>query len=175
MLLFVMRYDVLCIIIKLSGMRSFILLSFLLISFCSANAQFADSSSVQHLGAGVVIGAVGGYTANKIFKGDMRWTWAGAVGSALAAGLVKESMDQAEYGGWDNSDVFFTTLGGAVSGLVLELLMNKNRRRGRGRPCSCYATNYNAINTYSNLNINFTNSGSHSLSSNIQAQYFLSK
>lgn len=147
----------------------------LLGSFCKVNAQVWDSSSPLHLGAGVAIGAVGGYTANKIFKGDMRWTWAGAVGSALAAGLVKESMDQAEYGGWDNNDVLFTTLGGAISGLALELIMNKNRRRGSGRPCSCYATNYSLPSSYVNLSISVVDNGSRSLTSNIQAQYFLNK
>lgn len=156
-------------------MIRFFLLGVFLISFGKMNAQFADESSAKHFGAGVVIGAVGGYTANKIFKGDMRWTWVGAVGSALAAGIVKESMDEAKYGGWDNNDIIFTTLGGAVSGLVLELLMNKNRRRGSGRPCSCYATNYSLPNSYNNLNINVTELGSRSLTSNIQAQYFLSK
>lgn len=153
-------------------MIRFFLLGVLLFSFCKVNAQEWDSSSPLHLGAGVAIGAVGGYSANKIFKGDMRWTWVGAVGSAFAAGLVKESMDQAEYGGWDNNDVLYTTLGGVISGLALELLMNKNRRRGRGRPCNCYSTNYNLPISYSDLSISVVANGSRSLTSNIQLQYF---
>ncbi|WP_298504712.1 hypothetical protein [uncultured Maribacter sp.] len=156
-------------------MKSLFLWSFLLVFLCKLSAQDWDSSSPKHLGAGVVIGAVGGYTSNKIFRGDMRWTWAGAVGGALVAGLVKESIDKADYGRWDNNDVLYTTLGGAISGLVLELLMNKNRRRGRGRPCSCYATSYNSEKAFSRVNVNVTISGSRSLSSNIQAQYFLNK
>jgi len=155
-------------------MRIFFLVV-LFIFFFRSNAQIADSSSPKHFAAGIAIGAVGGYTANKIFKGDRKWTWAGAVGSALAAGLVKETMDKADYGVWDNSDVAYTTLGGIVSGLALEFLLNSNRRRGRGRPCSCYAINFKKPNSYSNFKITYTNKGSRSLSSTIQAQYFLSK
>ncbi|WP_298487168.1 hypothetical protein [uncultured Maribacter sp.] len=152
-----------------------IFLVFILVIFFKSNAQIADSSSPKHFAAGIAIGAVGGYTANKIFKGDRKWTWAGAVGSALAAGLVKEAMDKADYGVWDNSDVAYTTLGGMVSGLALEFLLNSNRRRGRGRPCSCYAVNFKKRSSISNLKITYTNTGSRSLSSAIQAQYFLSK
>ncbi|WP_299435886.1 hypothetical protein [uncultured Maribacter sp.] len=155
-------------------MRAFFLVV-LLILFFKSNAQIADSSSPKHFAAGVAIGAVGGYTANKIFKGNRKWTWAGAVGSALAAGVIKEAMDKAGYGVWDNSDVAYTTLGGIVSGLALEFLLNSNRRRGRGKPCSCYAINFKKPNFSSNLKITYTNTGSRSLSSTIQAQYFLSK
>jgi len=156
-------------------MRNLVLSCFLFLSFIQTKAQFKDSSSPKHLVAGVAIGAVGGYAANKVFDGNMRWTWAGAVGSALAAGLVKESLDHAEYGGWDNSDILYTTIGGVISGLALELLLNNNRRRGRGRPCSCYASNYRLPSSFYDTTINVVDTGSHSLTANIQAQYFLSK
>ncbi len=153
-----------------------IFLVFILVIFFKSNAQIGDSSSPKHFAAGVAIGAVGGYTANKIFKGDRRWTWAGAIGSALAAGIVKETIDKTEYGLWDNSDIVYTTLGGAVSGLALEFLLDSNsRRRGRGKPCSCYALNFNKRSNFSNLEISYYNNGSGSLSSSIQAHYLMSK
>ena len=151
-------------------MKNFVFCSLLLLTFCKVKAQFtADRSSSLHLGAGVVIGVVGGYSANKIFNGDKKWTWAGAVGSALVAGMVKESIDEANYGRWDINDIIFTAIGGAISGLALELLQN----RKSSRPCNCYAANYTPAQIYLNSTIDIASMKSHSLASNIRANDIL--
>lgn len=113
-----------------------------LLFFClNLSVSFGQdfNNAAKHVGAGVVIGGVGGYTANKIFPGQRGWTWAGAVGSSLAAGLAKETYDKSNSGLWQTDDVLYTTLGGVISGLALELLFkNTYRRNGRsGKGCGC--------------------------------------
>ncbi len=107
------------------------------------NAQITISEDKpKHFGAGFVIGAVGGYTAHHMFNGNPYWTWAGAVGSSLAAGVTKEAIDKAEYGLWDNNDILFTVLGGVASGVVLELFLKKSKKRKNYRSCNCYAGSF---------------------------------
>jgi len=116
--------------------RISLLLLLFLTYHINSHAQQVENVA-KHLGAGVAIGAVGGYAAHKIFNGQRGWTWAGAVGSSLAAGLAKETYDVSRGAQWETEDVLFTALGGAISGLALDLLL-KNRRRGRGRKnCGC--------------------------------------
>ena len=55
-------------------------------------------------------------------------------------------IDKAEYGLWDNNDILYTTLGGLVSGLVLDGLLNKRKRYNKKRGCMCMS--YNTINIY---------------------------
>lgn len=124
----------------------------------------------KHLGAGVVIGGVGGYAAHKIFKGSRAWTWAGAVGSSLAAGLAKETYDQSRGAVWETDDIVFTALGGIISGLVLDMVLNK--RRGSGKRCGCppLALRVDAIKT--NFITDFeTDSGN--IATAIQANYLI--
>ena len=139
----------------------------------SVSAQIAEDK-LKHFGAGVVIGGVGGYAAHKIFNGSPGWTWAGAVGSSVAAGLVKESMDQSKYGGWDNNDIVFTALGGIVSGIALQLFTKggfgsgggENWRRGGG---GRYSFNKNKISNQPDFEFVFIE-GSHDLKASMQAQ-----
>ncbi len=125
----------------------------------------------KHFAAGVVIGGIGGYAANKIFKGNQYWTWAGAVGSSLAAGLTKEAIDKADYGVWDNNDVLYTVIGGIVSGLALELLIKK---KVRGRIRVTY--NGDILNQgliKSNEVLNIASYKSHDIKATLQAQRIL--
>ncbi|MCJ7465654.1 MAG: hypothetical protein MUO53_03060 [Maribacter sp.] len=145
--------------------------------FCALWATQAQSTigvdKLKHFGVGFAIGAVGGYTANKIFKGNRYWTWAGAVGSSLAAGLVKENIDKNEYDGWDNNDILFTTLGGAVSGLALELLLKKNRRSRKPIADRYRWENWGIPPAKKIIFMQYALDGSHDLGANLQAQKIL--
>jgi len=150
-----------------------LLLILLVFWFGLAQAQTISKDKPLHFGAGLVIGGVGGYAANKIFKGDPYWTWAGAIGSSLAAGITKEAIDEADYGGWDNNDVLFTALGGIVSGLALELLLKKKRRGGRSNVCNCGAVNFDIPSIDSSFAIEISSFKSKDLKANLQALHFL--
>ncbi|EAR01958.1 hypothetical protein [Maribacter sp. HTCC2170] len=126
-----------------------------------------------HFGAGFGIGAVGGYTAHQLFNGNPYWTWAGAVGSSIGAGLVKETMDKADYGIWDNSDIVFTTLGGIASAVVLELFLKKSKKRKRFGPCNCYAVKLDFSKDSQIRYIDVANSRTHDIMAALQAQRIL--
>lgn len=152
-------------------------ISFLCLLF-SISTIYAQSSAdaVKHLGAGIVIGGVGGYAANKISKGQRGWTWAGAVGSSLVAGLAKEAFyDKPKGATWETRDVVFTTLGGVVSALALEVFTgNDSGRRGRsgnGRKCGCLVAKLD-FNQELDLPI-FVGNGTGDITSELQAAYIL--
>ncbi len=150
--------------------RYFILIALVFVAM-TVNAQLISKDKPLHFGAGIVIGGVGGYTANKIFGGDRYWTWAGAIGSSLAAGVLKENIDKNEYGGWDNNDILFTVLGGAVSGLALNLILKDKGRRRNGKACSCYAIHYEgSIPLIIDIKLNTTENSSHDLGAYLLAQ-----
>jgi len=150
----------------------------LALSICGfAKAQITISpDKPKHFAAGVVIGGIGGYAAHKIFKKSNNrtnrfWTWTGAVGSSLAAGITKEAIDKADYGVWDNNDVLFTTLGGIVSGLALELLI---KRRVPGRIRVTYNGDFLNQNLIKNNEVlNIASYGSHNIIATLQAQRIL--
>lgn len=126
---------------------------------------------VKHFGAGVVIGGIGGYAANKIFNGDKYWTWTGAIVSSLAAGVAKEVWDESRGSTAETSDVVYTVLGGAISGLVLDLLLKDGRRSrgGKGKNCGCLVIDINT-KKYNEAPIIFLENGSRDIASVIQAQ-----
>ena len=130
----------------------------------------ATSNAVKHLGAGVAIGAVGGYAAHKIFNGNRAWTWAGAVGSSLAAGLAKETYDKSRGAVWENDDIVYTAIGGAISGLVMDMLLNKRRSSGKKCGCPPLAIQVNKIET--NFVTNFE-TGSGDIAAAIQANHLI--
>ncbi|MEH6619969.1 hypothetical protein [Maribacter arcticus] len=149
-------------------------ISFLCLLF-SISTIYAQSSAdaVKHLGAGIVIGGVGGYAANKISKGQRGWTWAGAVGSSLVAGLAKEAFyDKPKGATWETRDVVFTTLGGVLSGMALDILTSNSRRRsGNGRKCGCLVAKLD-FNQELDLPI-FVENGTGDITSELQAVYML--
>ena len=132
------------------------------------------NNAAKHVGAGVVIGGVGGYAAHKIFPGQRGWTWAGAVGSSLAAGLAKETYDKSNSGLWQTDDVLYTTLGGVISGLALELLFkNTYRRNGRsGKGCGCLVADGSNYATPIFIPV-VTEKSSGDIQSQIQVSFFL--
>lgn len=147
----------------------------LVLSFGMGMVHAQDfNNAAKHIGAGVVIGGVGGYAAHKIFPGQRGWTWAGAVGSSLAAGLAKETYDKSNSGIWQTDDVLYTTLGGVISGLALELLLkNTYRRNGRtGKGCGCLVADRtnNSIPVFLPI---IMDKGSGNIQSEIQVSYFL--
>lgn len=138
-----------------------------ILHFTSIHAQgFSDKT--KHFGAGFVIGGIGGYTANKMFDGNRYWTWAGAIGGSLAAGLSKEAYDGANGGLVETRDVVYTTLGGVVSGMFLELLLNKNKRNRRGKNCGCLVVDVDA-EQYQEEQTIYIENGSRDIASAIQA------
>lgn len=150
-------------------MRTISILFFVMMMYISSHAQ-ATANAGKHLGAGVVIGAVGGYAAHKVFKGSRGWMWAGAVGSSLAAGLAKEAYGESRGAVWENDDIIYTAIGGAISGLVLDMILDS--KRGSGKRCGCPPLSFNMdpVNTDFVSNIE---TGSGDIAAAIQANYFL--
>jgi hypothetical protein len=150
----------------------FCVLFILFAVFCHAQEI---GNAAKHVGAGVVIGGVGGYAAHKIFYGQRGWTWAGAVSSSLAAGLAKEALyDQPRGAEWESRDVFFTTLGGIVSGLALDLLLKNSRgRRGGGKRGNCGCLVAAAINQQTGQSVLYFENGSRNITSVLEASYLL--
>lgn len=142
------------------------LLLFVFLTFHSNSHAQQVENAAKHLGAGVAIGAVGGYAAHKIFNGQRGWTWAGAVGSSLAAGLAKETYDINRGAQWETEDVLFTTLGGVISGLALDLLLKNRRRGGSRKNCGCPPI------VFESLNVDPVNA-SGSITAAIQANHIL--
>ena len=152
----------------------FIFFAFFLLHTSITAQGFNDKA--KHFSAGFVIGGIGGYTANKIFDGNKYWTWVGAVGSSLAAGITKETIDGSSGDLVETRDVVYTTIGGLASGLFLELLLNKKRknRRGRGRyrkgkSCGCLVVGID-IEKNKERPIIYIENGSHDIASAIQAK-----
>ncbi len=155
-------------------MKSIVCL-FLIFTFMNTYAQ-DSADAVKHLGAGIVIGGVGGYAAHKFSDGNTGWRWAGAVGSAFAAGLAKEAIyDSSRGADWETRDVVFTTLGGVISALALEVFMGNggNGRGGnrRGKSCGCLVAQLNNENEIQ-LPL-FVENGTGDITSELQAAYFL--
>lgn len=147
----------------------------ILVLFFSLSIGFLHSQGLEnaakHVGAGIVIGGVGGYAAQKIFKGQSGWTWAGAVGSSFAAGLSKEIYDKSTSDLWQMDDVVFTTVGGFVSGLVLDMLF-ENKGGKFGKNCGCLVVYQHHDQSFKFLpTIKLDGSGD--IRSEIQVSYFL--
>lgn len=145
---------------------------FVLLSFTRSTAQ-TSADAAKHFGAGIVIGGVGGYAAHKLFKGQRGWTWAGAVGSSLTAALAKETFyDKPRGAEWEKRDVIFTTIGGVVSALVLDVFLDHSRSgRRRGRNCGCLATRFK-VEQEINITVD-SESGTGDITSELQAAYIL--
>ena len=84
---------------------------------------------VLHFGGGVLSGAAGALMANKLSDGNRFWTFTGAVGGSLIAGVVKETIDQGKSDNrWDNGDLAATVFGGVTVGVTIDLFSGKKRR-----------------------------------------------
>lgn len=97
-----------------------------LIAFQS-NAQI-ERDKTLHFGAGVISGAVGANIADELSDGNQFWILTGTLAGSLLAGFAKESLDQYQYGGWDNGDLIATVLGGVSVGITIELFSGKRKK-----------------------------------------------
>lgn len=92
------------------------------------NAQ-VQGDKVLHFLGGNLYGLVGAGVASQISKGDRTWTFVGSVGGSLLIGLAKESIDKAQYDGWDNGDLLATVLGGATVGVTIDIFKQRKKKR----------------------------------------------
>jgi hypothetical protein len=109
-------------------MRKLGILFFLFLSIHSMYSQLEKDKALHFLG-GNLYGLVGAGVANQISDGDRTWTFIGAIGGSLLIGLAKESIDQNQYGGWDNSDLLATVLGGASVGVTIDIFKKRKQRK----------------------------------------------
>ncbi len=91
-----------------------------------------EQDHLLHFGAGMVAGGAGALVASELSHGSRFWTFAGAVGASVLAGVAKEAIDAGnENNHWDNRDLGATALGGLTVGVVIDLFTAGKRRRGR--------------------------------------------
>ncbi|MFS4455559.1 hypothetical protein [Maribacter sp. 2304DJ31-5] len=113
-------------------MRNIVLFIFCFIVIHSSRAQLEEDKALHFLG-GNLYGLVGAGVANQISKGDRTWTFVGSLGGSLLIGLAKESIDEKQYGGWDNNDLLATVLGGATVGVTIDIFKKKKKKRRERR------------------------------------------
>jgi hypothetical protein len=98
------------------------------ISFFKMNAQ-NQKEDVLHFSAGILSGAAGAFVASELSDGNRFWTFTGALAGSLLAGTIKETIDEKNYGGWDNRDLGATFLGGLTVGITIDVFSGKKRKR----------------------------------------------
>lgn len=109
-------------------MKNIFAFLFILISLHSTYSQ-VEQDKVLHFLGGNLFGLVGAGVASQISDGDRTWTFIGALGGSLLIGLAKESIDQKQYGGWDNADLLATVLGGATVGVTIDIFKKRKQRK----------------------------------------------
>ena len=109
-------------------MKKIFAFCFILGSLHSTYSQLEQDKALHFLG-GNLYGLVGAGVASQISDGDRTWTFIGAVGCGLLIGLAKESIDQNQYGGWDNADLLVTVLGGATVGVTIDIFKKRKQRK----------------------------------------------
>ena len=95
-----------------------------------------------------------------------------AVGSSLAAGLAKEAIyDQSKGYEWETKDVLYTTLGGVLAGMAIDILTDNSRRRsGGGKSCGCLVAHFDSNKVQLPK---FVETGTGDIFSEVQAAYLL--
>lgn len=88
-----------------------------------------ESDKALHFLGGNLYGLVGAGLASQISDGDRTWTFVGSLGGSLLIGLAKESIDEKQYGGWDNADLLATVLGGATVGITIDIFKKRKQRK----------------------------------------------
>lgn len=111
-------------------MKNLLVVFILLSSLVQLHAQL-ENDKVLHFGAGALSGAAGAFIASELSDGDRVWTYVGAVGTSLLAGLAKESIDKKNNNAWSNGDLAATVLGGITVGVTIDLFRGKKRRKGK--------------------------------------------
>ena len=100
----------------------------LLFSIQTIHGQIESDKALHFLG-GNLYGLVGAGLASQISDGDRTWTFIGSLGGSLLIGLAKESIDENQYGGWDNADLLATVLGGATVGITIDIFKKRKQRK----------------------------------------------
>lgn len=124
------------LLLKEVGLRSLIMkktftIAVFLFSLSLLQAQL-EKDKVLHFGAGVLSGATGALVADQLSDGNRVWTFAGAVGGSLLAGVIKETIDQNKSNNnWDNGDLAATVLGGVTVGVTIDLFSGKKRKKNK--------------------------------------------
>lgn len=109
-------------------MKKIAILIFVFISATKMYGQIGSDKALHFLG-GNLYGLVGAGIASEISDGDRTWTFVGALGGSLLIGLAKESIDEKQYGGWDNADLLATVLGGATIGVTIDIFKKRKQRK----------------------------------------------
>jgi len=108
------------------GKTTIVFIIFLLIT--KSYGQLEKDKALHFLG-GNLYGLVGAGVASQLSKGNRTWTFVGSLGGSLLIGLAKEAIDQNQYNGWDNGDLFATVLGGAAVGVTIDIFKQKKKRK----------------------------------------------
>ncbi len=103
-------------------------LCLILFSVHTIYGQIERDKALHFLG-GNLFGLVGAGLASQISDGDRTWTFVGSLGGSLLIGLAKESIDEKQYGGWDNADLLATVLGGATVGVTIDIFKKRRQRK----------------------------------------------
>lgn len=104
-----------------------ILIHILCLQFMVAQVE---NDKALHFAAGAVIGGMGGWAASELSDKNDAWIIAGAVGTSLLAGVIKESMDAGkEDNSWDNGDIGATVLGGLTVGVTISIFNGKSKKK----------------------------------------------
>lgn len=88
-----------------------------------------QQDKVLHFLGGNLFGLAGAGIASHISNEDRTWTFIGAVTGSLLVGIAKESIDESQYGGWDNTDLLTTVLGGVTVGATIDIFKQKKKRK----------------------------------------------
>jgi len=85
-----------------------------------------ENDKVLHFAGGALFGTAGAGLGREITGGKPFSAVGGAIVVSTAVGAAKEAIDASrENGAWDNQDLLFTSLGGLVAGLVVEIFSRK--------------------------------------------------
>jgi len=111
-------------------MKHTIVLFLLTLMTFQCNAQL-EQDKVWHFGIGALCGVGGAVIAGELSDGNRFWTFAGAVGASLLAGVAKEALDEQQNNAWDNGDLAATVLGGVTAGITIDVFSGKKRKARR--------------------------------------------
>lgn len=129
MKLFLPKRGIYVILGKFPPMKHVVICLIFIAFGCQLTQAQIGKDKYLHFGAGVVAGAGGALLASELSDNNRFWTFTGAVGASLLAGLAKEAIDESNYGGWDNADLGATVLGGITAGVTIDIFTGRKRRR----------------------------------------------
>ena len=104
-------------------MKKILLILLFITSFANAQVQ---KDKVKHFVAGAVISSVSYAWIYQATHSHKKAFW-GGLGVSILAGVVKESIDQYNYGGFDIKDLGATGLGGVTGTVTIEIFRKKRK------------------------------------------------